>query len=187
LISKIRKEEDMEKTRREFVKLVGGAALGAGVMLAGQRKARAQAKTFKGVPSEPIKIGAMPGLAGVIAVPGTAAWRTTQMWVEEANAAGGILGRKIELFMEEETSAKDCVERFRKLTLEKKCDVIVGLMSTGNGLAVGPVAEEMDQLWLSWDATTQKGVEETMPKTKFVLKSTDNEAEAIGGEIFPQY
>ena len=77
----------MEKTRREFVKMVGGAALGAGVMLAGQGKGRAQAKTFKGVPSEPIRIGAMPGLAGVIAVPGTAAWRTTQMWVEEVNLA----------------------------------------------------------------------------------------------------
>ena len=173
----------MEKTRREFVKLVGGVALGAGVMLAGRGKAGAQAKTFKGVPSEPIRIGAMPGLTGVIAVPGTAAWRTTQMWVEEVNAAGGILGRKIELFMEEETSAKDCVERFRKLSLEKKCDVIVGLRSTGNGLAVGPLAEELGQLWLSWDGTTQKGVEETMPKTKFAFKSTDNEAEAIGGAI----
>ncbi|HME42445.1 MAG TPA: ABC transporter substrate-binding protein [Syntrophorhabdales bacterium] len=173
----------MEKTRREFVKLVGGAAVGAGMLLAGRGKAGAQAKPVKGVPSEPVMIGAMPGLSGVIAVPGTAAWRTTQMWVEEVNAAGGILGRKIELSMEEETTAKDCVERFRKLTLEKKCDVIVGLMSTGNGLAVGPLAEELGQLWLAWDATTQKGVEETMPKTKFSFKSTDNEAEAIGGAI----
>src|SRR5512139_329436 len=173
----------MEKTRREFVKLVGGAALGAGVVLAGQGKASAQAKTFKGVPSEPIRIGAMPGLTGVIAVPGTAAWRTTQIWVEEVNAAGGILGRKIELSMEEETSAKDCVERFKKLTLEKKADMIVGLMSTGNGLAVGPVAEELQQLWLSWDGTTQKGVEETMPNPKYIFRSLDNEAEAIGGGI----
>jgi branched-chain amino acid transport system substrate-binding protein len=173
----------MEKTRREFVKLVGGAALGAGMVLAGRTKAQAQAKPAKGVPSEPVRIGAMPGLSGVIAVPGTAAWRTTQMWAEEVNASGGILGRKVELYMEEETSAKDCVERFRKLTLEKKCDVIVGLMSTGNGLAVGPLAEELGQLWLAWDATTQKGVVETMPKTRFGFRSTDNEAEAIGGAI----
>jgi len=173
----------MEKTRREFVKLVGGVAAGAGMLLAGRGKAGAQAKPAKGLPSEPVRIGAMPGLSGVIAVPGTAAWRTTQMWAEETNAAGGILGRKIELSMEEETTAKDCVERFRKLTLEKNCDVIVGLMSTGNGLAAGPLAEELGQLWLSWDATTQKGVEETMPRTKFSFRSTDNEAEAIGGAI----
>ena len=173
----------MGKTRREFVKLVGGVAVGTGMLLAGRGKAEAQAKPAKGVPSGPVKIGVMPGLSGVIAVPGTAAWRTTQMWAEETNAAGGILGRKIELSMEEETTAKDCVERFRKLTLQTKCDVIVGLMSTGNGLAVGPLAEELGQLWLAWDATTQKGVEETMPKTKFSFRSTDNEAEAIGGAI----
>ncbi len=173
----------MGKTRREFVKLVGGAAVGAGMLLAGRGKAQAQAKPAKGVPSGPVRIGAMPGLSGVIAVPGTAAWRTTQMWAEEVNAAGGILGRKVELSMEEETTAKDCVERFRKLTLETKCDVIVGLMSTGNGLAVGPLAEELGQLWLAWDATTQKGVVETMPRTKFSFRSTDNEAEAIGGAI----
>ena len=153
------------------------------MLLAGRGKAQGQAKPAKGVPSGPVKIGVMPGLSGVIAVPGTAAWRTTQMWTEETNAAGGILGRKIELSMEEETTAKDCVERFRKLTLQTKCDVIVGLMSTGNGLAVGPLAEELGQLWLAWDATTQKGVEETMPKTKFSFRSTDNEAEAIGGAI----
>ena len=148
----------MEKTRREFVKLVGGAALGAGVILAGKGKARAQTAPAKGVPTEPVKIGAMPGLTGVIGVTGTAAWRAAQIWTDEVNAAGGILGRKIELHMEEETTAKECVERFKKLTLEKKCDVIVGLMSTGNGLAVGPLAEELGQLWLSWDGTTQKGV-----------------------------
>jgi len=85
----------MEKTRREFVKLVGGAALGAGVMLAGRGKARAQAKSFKGVPSEPVKIGAMPGLTGVIAVPGTAAWRTTQMWVDESMQRVEFLGERL--------------------------------------------------------------------------------------------
>ena len=179
----------MEKTRRDFVKLLGGAALGAGVMLAGKGKASAQAKApLKGVPSDPVKIGVMPGLTGVIAVPGTAGWRATQMWTDEVNASGGILGRKIELSMEEETSAKECVERFKKLTLEKKVDVVMGLMSTGNGLAVGPVAEELGQLWLAWDATTQKGVEETMPKPKYVFRSVDNEAEAIGGGIMvPKY
>src|SRR5262245_41368857 len=38
-------------------------------------------------------------------------------------------------------------------------------------------------LWLSWDATTQKGVEETMPKSQWSFRSVDNEAEAIGGAL----
>jgi branched-chain amino acid transport system substrate-binding protein len=57
----------------------------------------------------------------------------------------------------------------------------MGVISTGNGLAIAPVAEDFGQLWLSWDGTTQKGVIETMPKTKYAFKSANNEAEAVGG------
>ena len=55
-------------------------------------------------------------------------------------------------------------------------------------LALGPVAEEMDTPWLSWDGTTQKGVEETMPNPKWAFKSVDNEVEAIvAGTLTPKY
>lgn len=173
----------MEKTRREFVKLVGGAALGAGVVLAGKGKAGAQAKPAKGVPSEPVKVGVLPILVGVGGVPGIAGLRGAEIWLEQTNATGGILGRKVEFYQEEETSPKDTLEKFRKLTLQNKVDVISGGISTAVGLALGPVAEELGQLWLSWDATTQKGVDETMPKTKYSFRSVDNEMEAVGGAI----
>ncbi len=172
----------MKKTRREFIKMAGAGALGSGVMLAGLGKA-AQAKS-KGVPSEPIKVGVICFLSGIAAPVGEPGWRATQIWVDDCNAAGGILGRKIELFLEEETSAKETVERFKKLTLQKKCDVIMGVISTGNGLAIAPVAEDFAQLWLSWDGTTQKGVNETMPNTKYAFKSVNNESEAVGGAAF---
>jgi len=173
----------MKKTRRDFVKLMGGAALGAGTLLASRRRAGAQAKPAKGVPSEPVKIGVLPVLTGVAGVPGLAGLRGAEFWLEQTNASGGILGRKVEFYQEEETSPKDTVEKFRKLTLQNRVDVISGGISTAVGLALGPVAEELGQLWVSWDATTQKGVEETMVKTKYSFRSTDNEMEAIGGAI----
>jgi len=161
--------------------MVGGAALGSGVMLAARGKA-AQAKP-KGVPSEPIKVGVICFMSGIAAPIGEPGWRATQIWVDDCNAAGGILGRKIELHLEEETSAKETVEKFNKLTLQTKCDVIMGVISTGNCLAIAPVAEDFGQLFLCWDGTTQKGVDETMPKTKYAFKSCNNEAEAVGGAI----
>ena len=174
----------MEKTRREFVKMVGGAAVAASAVLASHGKAKAQAaKPAKGVPSDPVKIGVLPILTGVAGVPGLAGARGAEIWLEQTNAAGGILGRKVEFYQEEETSPKDTVEKFRKLTLQNKVDVISGGISTAVGLALGPVAEELGQLWLSWDATTQKGVEETMPTTKYSFRSVDNEMEAVGGGI----
>jgi branched-chain amino acid transport system substrate-binding protein len=99
--------------------------------------------------------------------------------VERINAAGGVLGRRVELVVEEESNPKDTVERFRKLALQTKVDAITGVVSTGVGLAIGPVAEELKTLWLAWDATTQKGVEETMPRPKYSFRSVDNEAEAV--------
>jgi len=43
--------------------------------------------------------------------------------------------------------------------------------------------EEEKRLLLMWDGTTQKGVEETMPKPRFAFRSVDNEAEAVMASI----
>jgi branched-chain amino acid transport system substrate-binding protein len=171
----------MEKTRRDFLKIAGGAALGAGAMVSAMNKPRVYAAPAKGVPKGPVKIGVLAIQAGVAAVVGTAGWRACQIWRDQVNAAGGILGRKVKLYLEEESSAKDTVERFKKLTLSTKVDVISGGISTGNGQAIGPIAEQLGQLWLSWDATTQKGLEETMPKMEYGFRSVYNELEAVAG------
>ncbi|HEX2480500.1 MAG TPA: ABC transporter substrate-binding protein, partial [Methylomirabilota bacterium] len=90
---------------------------------------------------------------------------------------------QVQLVVEEETNPKDTVERYRKLVLQEKVDVVVGVISTGVSLALGSVVEEMDTPWLAWDGTTQKGVEETIPTPKWAFRSVDNEVEAIVGGI----
>ncbi len=178
----------MKTTRRDFLKKVSigsaGVLLGSSLLGCAEKKPAETPKPKKGeVPSEPLKLGVLAYLSGVAAVPGKAAWNTTQMWVEKVNASGGILGRKIELVMEEEGKSSETVDKFRKLTVEKKVEAIFGLLSTGNGQAVGPVAEELHQLWLSWDATTQSGLEETLPNAFYSFRSVYNEAEAIAGAL----
>lgn len=170
----------MQTSRREFLRGIGAAAVGSGILGA---PAVIRAQTRKGIPSEPVKIGVLAIRAGVAAPVGAAGQRGVEWWTERVNKAGGILGRKVELVLEEESSPKDTVERFRKLALQTKVDVITGGISTAVGLALGPVAEELRMLWLSWDATTQKGVEETMPKVTYSFKSVDNEVEAVGGAL----
>jgi branched-chain amino acid transport system substrate-binding protein len=128
---------------------------------------------------EPVKIGVLAARAGVTAPVGAAGLRGTEWWVERTNKAGGILGRQVQLVVEEESNPKDTVERFRKLVLQEKVEVVVGGISTGVTLALGPVVEDMQTPWLAWDGTTQKGVEETMPNPKWAFRSADNEVEAI--------
>jgi branched-chain amino acid transport system substrate-binding protein len=160
----------MNTDRRDFLK-VAGTAVAAGT-LGFPAVARAQAR-------EAVKIGVLAARAGITAPVGAAGLRGTEWWVERANKAGGILGRPVQLVVEEESNPKDTVERFRKLVLQEKVDVVVGGISTGVTLALGPVVEEMETPWLAWDGTTQKGVEETMPNPKWAFRSVDNEVEAI--------
>jgi branched-chain amino acid transport system substrate-binding protein len=167
----------MMTSRREFLKGVGVAAGALGVPAA----ARAQAR-------EPVKIGVLAARAGITAPVGAAGLRGTEWWTERVNKAGGILGRPVQLVVEEESNPKDTVERFRKLVLQEKVDVVVGGISTGVTLALGPVVEDMETPWLAWDGTTQKGVEETMPNPKWAFRSADNEVEAIvAGILTPKY
>ena len=126
-----------------------------------------------------VKIGILAIRAGIAAPVGTAGLRGTEWWAERVNKAGGILGRQVKLVVEEESNPKDTVERYRKLVLQEKVEAVIGGISTGVTLALGPVAEDLETPWLSWDGTTQKGVEETMPNPKWSFKSVDNEVEAI--------
>ncbi len=56
----------------------------------------------------------------------------------------------MELVIQEETTPKDTVERFRHLALQEKVDAIHGLISTGVTLAVAPVAEDERVLLQCW-------------------------------------
>ena len=164
----------MRTSRRHFLGLAGGATAAAALRLD-------SAPVF--AQAGPVKIGVLAAKAGVTAPVGESGLRGVQWAADRINATGGILGRKIELVVEEESSPKDTVERFRKLALQDKVDAISGAVSTGVGLALGPVAEEMKTIWLAWDATTQKGVDETMPKPKYSFRSCDNECEAVMASI----
>jgi branched-chain amino acid transport system substrate-binding protein len=157
------------KNRRDFLRLSGGALA---------------ASSLTGTPSmaqtaPPVKIGVLAARSGVLASIGECALTTVQWWADRVNRSGGILGRKVELVLEEEGNAKETVERFRKLALRDNVEMITGLISTGNGLSVGPIAEELKVIWTSWDATTQKDVVETLPNPKYAFRSTDNEVEGL--------
>jgi branched-chain amino acid transport system substrate-binding protein len=159
----------MKISRRE---LLAGAAAALGFPTVSRAQSR-----------EAVKIGVLAARAGVTAPVGAAGLRGTEWSAERVNKAGGILGRPVQLVVEEESNPKDTVERFRKLVLQEKVEVVVGGISTGVTLALGPVVEDMQTPWLAWDGTTQKGVEETMPSPKWAFRSVDNEVEAIVGGI----
>ncbi len=160
----------MRITRRNL--LASGAALGA-MSMTGQLFAPAIAQ------NKPVRIGILAPRSGIAAAPGENGIRATQWAVEKFNAQGGIAGRKVELIIEEESSPKNTIERFSKLVEQDKVDCVQGIISTGVGLALGPVVEEAKALTIYWDGTTQDGVVEKIPNPRYLFRSTDNECEAV--------
>ena len=111
----------MATSRRDFLKVAGvAAAAGATGFPA---TARAQARP--GVPADPVKIGVIAIRAGIAAPVGAAGLRGTEWWAERVNKSGGILGRQVQLVVEEESTPKDTVERYRKLILQDKVEVVI--------------------------------------------------------------
>lgn len=129
--------------------------------------------------SGPLRVGILAPRSGVAGTAGECGLRAAQWAAERFNKEGGIAGRPVELVIEEETSPKDTIERYRRLILQEEVDCVQGLISTGVSLGIAPVAEEEEKLFVMWDGTTQDGVNETMPDPRYVFRSTDNECEAV--------
>ena len=129
--------------------------------------------------NKPLRIGILAPRSGIAAAPGENGIRAAQWAVEKYNAKDGIGGRKVELVIEDESTPKDTIERFSKLVQQEKVDCVQGIVSSGVGLALGPVIEEARALTIYWDGTTQNGVDETIPDPKYLFRSTDNECEAM--------
>ncbi|MEM1742895.1 MAG: ABC transporter substrate-binding protein [Nitrososphaerota archaeon] len=131
--------------RRDFLKgLVGGLVAGAVVGVAGTELYRGIAAppppaVKESVPTTPIKAGIQAYLTGGGAIWGKPMMQGAVLAIEEINERGGILGRKIEYVVKPETSPEETVREYRTLVLDEKIDFYVGLISSSNTPAVGPV------------------------------------------------
>ena len=65
------------------------------------------------------------------------------MFVDEINAKGGVLGRKIELVIRDtKGNADEAVRIARDLILRENVDFLVGTLTSAEGPAVSPIAKE---------------------------------------------
>jgi len=92
---------------------------------------------------KPIKVGFPMILSGPGALFGEPASKGAQMFVDEINAKGGVLGRKIELLPRDtKGNADEAVRVSRELILKENVDFLVGTLTSAEGPAVSVVAKE---------------------------------------------
>jgi branched-chain amino acid transport system substrate-binding protein len=90
-----------------------------------------------------IRIGYPVILSGPGALIGEPSLKGAQMFVEEINAKGGVLNRKIELVVRDtKGNADEAVRVARDLILRENVDFLFGTLTSAEGPAVSPIAKE---------------------------------------------
>ncbi len=90
-----------------------------------------------------VKIGAMLCLSDVCSEPGQNALNGIRLALNEVNSAGGVLGKKLELVVEdtqESHSGAHTVSVFKKLRTDSEISLFIGPTWSNGGLSVAPVA-----------------------------------------------
>jgi branched-chain amino acid transport system substrate-binding protein len=125
---------------------------------------------------ETIKIGALFSVTGPPSFLGEPERNSAKMVVDEINAKGGIKGKKLELVVyDTQGDATKAVQAANRLIKEDKVVAIIGPSTTGESMAVIPVAEKEGIPLLSCAA----GSKITDPVKKWVFKTAQNDNLAV--------
>lgn len=98
---------------------------------------------------DPIRIGVPTALTGTYAQLGDEAKRAIEFAVDEANAAGGIDGRKVEVrYLDTEAKPELARQQGEKLALSG-FNLLIGSIASGEGLAMGPLLGRWNAIYIS--------------------------------------
>jgi branched-chain amino acid transport system substrate-binding protein len=132
------------------------AVLGAGLALAGCTKPAGDGSAAADV----IKVGEFASLTGKEAAFGQSSHKGTALAIEELNAAGGLLGRKLELITEDNRStAGESVTIAKKLITRDKVVALLGEVASGRSLEAAPIAQANRIPMISPSSTNPKVTE----------------------------
>lgn len=127
--------------------------------------------------ADTIKIGSFLAVTGPASFLGDPELKTLQLYVDEINQQGGLLGKPVELIhYDTGGNAKEAVNFFKRLVKKDKVDIILGGSSSGESLAVMPLAEEEEIPFISMAGAVK--IIEPVQKWTFKTPHTDRMAAA---------
>jgi branched-chain amino acid transport system substrate-binding protein len=124
---------------------------------------------------DPIRIGSFLSVTGPAAFLGDPEQKTLELYVEKINAAGGVLGRKLQLTVYDSAGDAEKARAFAKRLIEQdKVDLIVGGSTTGETMAVVPLVEQAQIPFISLAGA----VVIVEPVKKWVFKTPHSDRQA---------
>jgi len=132
---------------------------------------------------QPLVVGAIYSLTGALSELDVPSAEGAQLAVEEANDGGGVLGRRVQLLVEDGESNTDVIAE-RTAELLRRTDslpALIGLSDTDEVLAAAPAAAAAGRLFLTSGATSPQ-LPSQVPKWLFLACFGDNVQAAAGAE-----
>jgi len=105
---------------------------------------------------EPVRIGLLSSKSGVFAVQGEEVIRSIQFAVDEANAKGGVDGRKVEVQIADDESTPEGGRRAAEKLARNGYPLLVGAIPSSIALALGPNLDRWDALFVAVAAKSDK-------------------------------
>ena len=100
--------------------------------------------------ADPIKIGSILSVTGPAAFLGDPELKTLQMYVEDINKKGGVIGRQLELVHYDDGSDANKANGFAKRLIDDdKVDILVGGTTTGATMSMVPLVEKANIPFIS--------------------------------------
>jgi len=144
--------------KSQWFRLAGMGCLAAAAALLVVAAAPAKA-------AEPIKIGLGMALSGPLAANGKMSLVAMQIWEDDINAKGGLLGRPVKLiYYDDQSSPAQVPSIYSKLLDVDKVDLIVSGYASTQIAAAMPIAIERKKLFVSLFGT---GVNETFNYSRY--------------------
>ncbi|MGH9807764.1 MAG: ABC transporter substrate-binding protein, partial [Terriglobia bacterium] len=167
-------------SRRRIVQ--AGAALGASAIFSPPILAFAQGETS-------IKVGMHDPLTGTYAAEGESEVRGAHMALAEINAKGGMLGRKVDLVVEDDAAnAGMAAQKALKLIEQDKVSLLMGAVSSATALSVNQVAHDKGMVYMVTGGHTDPVTGTQCHWTTFrICTTTYMLAAGLAGTLFKKF
>lgn len=96
---------------------------------------------------EPVRVGLVSSKSGVFAQQGEEAIRAIQFAIDEANAKGGVDGRKVEVQIADDEGTPDAGRRVAEKLARDGYNLLIGAVPSSISLALAPNLERWDALY----------------------------------------
>jgi branched-chain amino acid transport system substrate-binding protein len=129
------------------------------------------------VMAQNIKIGAINPYSGPMALYGTEVTRGYELAVDQINAAGGLLGRKVELVRGDASNPQQGIATVEQLAVKDRVDMFLGTYISGISLTASDAAMRYNKLYWETNAVAVNLTERGLPN--FIRSGPDGNSFAV--------